>query len=108
MANSDHDIERNIISQYSTEARIYTVDVTNVGLTADGTVASPDMTVYEISSLTDVTSSVTTGSMSVSGQVITLKKIQTLEKGKKYRVDVTFTKDGSSLDRRIRIDCPTD
>jgi hypothetical protein len=52
------------------------------------------MVVKEWPSAEDVTSTVTSGSTSVLGDVITLKAISGLDPGKKYRVEVKFTVTG--------------
>jgi len=44
----------------------------------------------------DVTGSVTTGSQSVAGDVITTKRIQSLTVGNQYRVDIEFTDEDSN------------
>lgn len=97
------------IIQDSAEEIIYGLDVTNVS-SSDGTVSGPTMIVYEINensyTETDVSSTVTSGSMSVSGQVITLEKILSLTKGKLYRAEIIFTKDGQVLTEDIFIKCP--
>ena len=58
------------------------------------------MVVYDITeadSPIDVTSTVVTGSTSVSGDVITTKRIRVLTLGQKYRVEVLFTDANSNI-----------
>jgi len=63
------------------------------------------MTVIKLSDGSDVTSSVTTGSTSISSQEVTLKTIQTLTEGENYRVDLQITKDSSTPIIELFIDC---
>jgi len=53
---------------------------------------------------TDVTATVTTGSSSVSGNVITLPTIYNLTQGNTYRVEVKFTVNGRVLECYAYID----
>jgi hypothetical protein len=55
--------------------------------------SSPAMTVVDLATGTDVTSDVLTGSISASGDVITLKKFGNgnLVAGRTYRIKLTFT-----------------
>ncbi len=85
------------------EATPWTIDVADVG---DGSApTSPTMKVYEMPARTDVTSSVTTGDMSVSGTVITTKKIQSLVDDKRYLVEVTYTQGTSTRTNHFFIYC---
>lgn len=51
----------------------------------------------------DVTSAVTSGSIVVSGDTITLPQIRNLRKGERYRVEVKFTVDGNELEPYLYI-----
>jgi len=78
--------------QGADEQIIYTLTTTPWGSTP----TSQTMVVKDVSAdLADVTATVTTGSMSVSGDVITLSTIKSLTAGSKYRVEVKFTAGGS-------------
>lgn len=70
----------------------YTFDASKWGITVP---ASPTVTVYL--SGTNVTGSTVTGSASVSGSVITLPLIHSLTAGQVYRVELSFTNNGSGL-----------
>lgn len=87
------------------EEIVFTLDVTNVGSTS-GTVQTPTMVVRDLDTDTDVTSAVTSGSMSVSGQVITLQKILDLTRGHRYRVSVRYVKEGNLIENEFTIRCP--
>lgn len=90
---------------HSDESPVFTIDVTNIG-TSSGEVTSPTMTVYSLSDGEDVTTSVTSGGISVDGQVVTLKKLTGLTQGEDYRVHVLFTKDGGGEGVRLFVRCP--
>lgn len=101
------DDERGVIEptklQGSGEELPYTVDVALVG---DGSApSSPTMKVYEVDSGEDVTETVTTGSMSVDGTVITTKRIKSLTKNKRYLVIVYYTQALNSLFNFFFIRC---
>lgn len=64
------------------------------------TPTSVTMAVYDITeadSPVDVTSTVVTGTVSTSGDVITTKRIRQLTLGQKYRVEVLFTDANSNI-----------
>lgn len=90
----------------STEAIIFTLDVSRIGLPSD-VVTDPTMTVIRRKDGVDVTDEVLTGSMSVDDQMITLKRISKLEKLKSYRVHVGYTKGGNDLETFFVIRCPS-
>jgi hypothetical protein len=89
--------------QGADEEITWTLDVTNVG--GSGALSDLDMTVTDETTDTDVTATVTTGAMSSTGQVITLKKIQDLTEAHNYRVDVLFDKDGDRPSVRFWLVC---
>ena len=100
-------IEEGVIKIPPYRKPVYKIDVTDVG-TSSGTVTSEGMTIKEDGPLgTDVSSTVLTGSSSISGQEITLKKIQgdQMTLGKKYWVLVTFTKDSSEEGVELWAEC---
>jgi hypothetical protein len=75
---------------------------TNVGSAP----SSVSMVVKEMPSGVDVTSTVTSGSISVAGDIITLKPISGLTPNKLYRVEVLFTAGGfSPAEHYIEIEC---
>jgi len=75
------------------EEIVYTITTTNWGSSP----SSVSMVVKDASnSDTDVTDDVTTGSISTSGDIITLKTISSLTAEHRYRVEVKFTS-GSSI-----------
>jgi hypothetical protein len=76
--------------QGADEKITYTLTTTNWASSP----SSESMTVTKVSDGSDVTSSVTSGSISVSGDVITLKPIDSLTAGELYRVEVQFTGTG--------------
>lgn len=88
---SKREVAEGIQTQGADEEITYTIDTTNWGVTAP---TSPSMVVKAVSTGADVTSSVTSGSMSISGSVITLKPISNLSVGEGYRVEVQFTGGG--------------
>lgn len=83
-----------ILTQGSVEAITYTLDVSNCQPdTTDP--SSPTMVVEDAwDDGADVTLTVCSGVMSISGQVITLQEIDSLTAGTTYRVMVRFTKAG--------------
>lgn len=77
----------------------YTVNVSNWGSSPSNvTVVVKDNATGE-----DVTASVTTGSSSVSGNVITLPKILDLEAAMVYRVEVKFAVGSNILEAWFRL-----
>ena len=85
-------VKESPLYQGADEQIIYTLTTTPWGSTP----TSQTMVVKDVSAdLADVTATVTTGSMSVSGDVITLSTIKSLTAGSKYRVEVKFTAGGS-------------
>ena len=78
----------------------YTVTTTNWGPTPTGvTVVVTD----ESKNNEDVTATVTSGSSSVTGDVITLPTIKSLVMGHVYRVEIKFTAGGNVLEAYFRI-----
>ena len=78
-------------TRYQGAAEVVTYTITTTNWISDPT--SPTITVYQIDpdmTETDVTDEVTSGSASVSGDIITLPVIQTLTAGTRYRVEVKF------------------
>lgn len=74
------------------EEIVYTITTTNWG----GSPTSESMVVKDVTVDNGVvTDEVTTGEMSVSGDVITLKTIKALTIEHRYRVEVQFTSGGS-------------
>lgn len=82
------------------EQIVYTLTTTNWGSSP----TSVSMVVKDESSAdTDVTSTVTSGSISVSGNVITLKTIKSLTVNHSYRVEVQFTSGSNVFEAFFRI-----
>lgn len=77
----------------------YQIDVSNWGSSP----TSVSMVVLDNATRSDVTSVVTTGSISVNGNVITLKTIRSLVAGTTYRVEVKFTISGNVLEAYMYI-----
>lgn len=78
------------VKQSPQESLAYSITTTPWGSTP----TSITITVYDVTvpgAETDVTSAVTTGSNSATGDVITTKRIGSLTAGKDYRADVAFT-----------------
>jgi len=89
-----------------TETATFSLNVTKVGLPSDA-VSNPSMTVVRRSDGVDVTNEVTEGDMSIEGQLITLKRIKGLERGKTYRITVAYTKGGEALETLFVLHCPS-
>jgi len=90
------------------------LNVGYVGSTA-GAVTNPGMAVIRLSDGVDVTATVTSGVMSVAGQVITLLAVggavggtpASLDEGEQYRIDVTYDKDGNvDIKNKFFLACP--
>ena len=106
MAKGITDESKQIVG--ANESIAFSLDVSDVGTTS-GSVSSPTMRVTLLSAGTDVTATVAGGSMSVSGQIITLKHLGTpsaLTEGEDYRVDVGYAKDGNTLETEFPVFCP--
>lgn len=88
--SSDREVAEGLQVQGDDEKVTYTITTTNWASNP----SSPSMTVTKVSDGSDVTSSVTSGSISASGDVITLKQIESLTAGELYRVEVQFTATG--------------
>jgi len=89
--------------QYQTSDEEITRSVTTTPWASTPT--SPTVKVYVEPSLTDVTSTVMPGSLSVSGDVITLPPLKSLTKGQIYRVEVKFTARGNVFECYHRVKC---
>ena len=88
-------------NQGADEKITYTITTTNWASSP----ASVSMVVKDANSV-DVTSSVTSGSNSVSGNIITLKPINGLAAGERYKVEVQFTAgSGAPFECYFYIDC---
>jgi len=111
--------ERGIIGTQTLEHAVgeqitRSLNVGGVG-SAAGAVTNPGMTVTRLSDGVDVTATVTSGAMSVTGQVITLLAVggavggtpASLTEGEQYRVDVTYDKDGNvDIKNEFYLACP--
>lgn len=114
--------ERGIIGSQTREHAVgeqltWTLNVSRVG-SAAGAVTNPDMTVTRLSDGANVTATVTSGAMSVLGQVITLMPIggavgaipplpASLDEGEQYRIDVIYDKDGHvNVKSEFKLACP--
>lgn len=92
------------VEQGEDESIYYTIDTTNWG----GSPSSVSYVVKDVyNSNLDVTSSVSTGSATVSGDDITLPRIHGLTVGRKYRVEVKFTSGGNTLEPYFFIEART-
>jgi hypothetical protein len=95
MAGSRQTAESPVI-QGADESIAYSITTTPWGSTP----TSVTMVVWDITDAdvpVDVTSTVVTGSISTSGDVITTKRIRLLTLGHKYRVEVLFTDSNSNI-----------
>jgi hypothetical protein len=102
MANFSREVVQGRQYQGDAEKIAYQVDVTNWGASP----SSPSVGVLDESQNNlDVTTSVTSGSPSVSGNIITLPVIQSLVIGHLYRVEVTFIIGGSTEECYFEIQC---
>ena len=97
------EVSEGLQHQASGEQIIYTLDVGNYP--GSGSPTSITVTVYNLSSGTDVTATVTSGSASVSGTVITLPTLKSLSAGTTYRVQVKFTRSGSIFEPHFNVKC---
>lgn len=84
-----HQVNEGKQFQRPNEQIVYTLTTTPYGSSPTSIV----VTVFDITSGTpqDVTSTVTSGSVIVAGDVITLPTVGNLTAGKLYRVDIRFT-----------------
>ena len=85
----------------STDEQIaYTIDVSNVGSSP----TSPTAKAYDLTTgYNEVTSTVLSGSCSVTGNVITTPTVKSLTAGHLYRVEVQFTVSGSVFEHYFEI-----
>jgi len=88
MTAISREVREGVQFQGEDEQVVYTITTTPWG-TAPSAVAV--VVKDETAAFADVTASVTSGSASVSGDVITTPKIQGLSAGRTYRVEVKFT-----------------
>lgn len=96
------DITNGRQDQGSGETVVYTLTTTNWGSNP----SSSSVTVYDLTSgSADVTSTVTSGSSSESGDVITLPAISSLTAEHIYRVDVEFVSGSSTFVAPCHIHC---
>ena len=79
----------------------------SVTTTAWGSTPTSVGVVVKNSAGTDVTSTVASGSASVTGDIITLPVIKSLTAGEVYRVEVKFTVSGNILECYFRIAAET-
>ncbi len=85
---SVREVAEGVQTQGADEKITYSITTTNWASSP----TSPSMVVKRLSDGTDVTSTVaSSGSVSVVGDVITLKPISGLTAGERYRVEVKFT-----------------
>jgi hypothetical protein len=84
---------------YPGQSVTYTLSVNG-----EGTLASPTMYVYKGTS--DNSSTALSGSLSITGRLITLKTIGSLSGGSEYIAYVYFTDGGKSTVRYFEIVCP--
>jgi hypothetical protein len=103
MPITPRDITQGRQDQGSGETVVYTLTTTRWGSSP----TSPSVTVYDVTAgaETDVTTTVATGSASVSGDVITFPSIASLTAEKIYRCDVTFTTGSNTLTVSVYIHC---
>ncbi len=91
--------------QTSNESIAYTVGV--AAYPGSGDPSSVVASVFNLSDNSDVTSTVMpTGSVSVSGNTITLKPLTLLTGGNTYKVQVQFARSGNTLEAYFVIKCP--
>jgi hypothetical protein len=96
------DITQGRQSQGADEQIVYSLTTTNWGSSPTNvTVKAYDLT----DSNTDVTSTVLSGSASVSGDVITLPTLKSLTAGRIYQVEVLFTAGGSIFELPFVVVC---
>ena len=100
---SIREVAEGVQTQGADEKITYTITTTNWA-SSPGSVSQ----VVKDEDGTDVTSSVTSGSTSVSGDVITLKAISSLTAGTRYRCEVQFTAgSGAPYECYFWINCET-
>lgn len=102
MNRTDLEISEGLQYQGENEAAIYALTTTPWGSSP----TNVSVTVEDLdNNEKDVTSSVTTGSASVNGDVITLPEINSLHRGHTYRVRVAFTTGENDLEVKALIEC---
>lgn len=93
--------------QRPSEVISYTVDTTNVAASPTlSTTIAKDIT--DLSSVTVRTTGVLSGSGSVSGNVITLPKLQSLTDGQKYRIIAQWTSAGNTYQDYFDVICASE
>ena len=91
--------------QTSNESIAYTIGV--AAYPGSGDPSSVIATVFNLSDNSDVTSTVmSAGSVSVSGNTITLKPLTALTANANYKIQVVFTRSGNVLEGYFLIKCP--
>lgn len=98
----NRDVVEGIQSQGVDESIAYTITTTNWGSSP----SSVAVAAYKVlaNSLETVTSTVLSGSASVTGDIITLPKLQTLTAGYRYRLEVKFTCSGNIFECFVNVD----
>jgi len=82
------EVKEGLISQGIDEAWRYTIDTAPVSGTATGT---PTLVAWDEKDWSVVTSTITTGSLSLSGTTITTSIVQNLRLNATYRIRVTWS-----------------
>ena len=102
MNRTDLEVVERLQYQGENEAVTRTITTTPWGSSPTGV----SVTVEDLSNNEkDVTSSVTTGDPSVSGDVITLPELHSLTRGHLYRMRVAHTVSGNDLEAKVLIQC---
>lgn len=101
MNPNDREVKEGTQYQGKDEEVAYNVTTTPWGSSPSGVTV---MVLDETNNDKDVTSSVTSGSTNVSGDVITLLTIKSLAAGHRYRVEVEFTTGGNVLELHFIIE----
>jgi hypothetical protein len=100
--HSPREVVEGMQYQGSTETITYSIDVTNWGTSP----SSPTLVVLDANTGADVTSTVCpSGSLSVNGNVVTLKPITALTPSTTYCAELTFTCGGSVYQAFLYIVC---
>lgn len=99
------EVAEGLQTQSSGESIAYTIEVKDYP--GSGNPSSLSAKVFDTSDDSDVTSTVmSTGSISSSGTVITLQPLDTLIKGKTYRIQVKFTRSTNIFEPFFNVLCP--
>lgn len=94
MNKNDRRIRESPLYQGVDEIISYTLSTTPWG----GSPSSPTLTVYDFSDNSDVTATVTSGALVVSGDDITTPAFLNLANGTHYRLELTFVIDGNTFE----------